>query len=205
LTVTQQAVATSLGLSGTLPNASNSYLSQNGGTLGAVSGANTVTLTQGNLPNVFFPVTVNNSGDHTHAVDPVAVNTSNNGNHSHSVDPNSVPTSTNGNHTHTGSVSGSGWNAGGAFVGGFDAGGFGLYTQILTIDQSGDHNHTVDIPSTTSSTSGDHLHSIDIPSTTSTASGNHTHVVTVSSGGSGTAFNIAPRSLTVNMFIYLGL
>jgi hypothetical protein len=33
----------------------------------------------------------------------------------------------------------------------------------------------------------------------------HSHSVTVNSGGSGTAINIAPKSLTVNMFIYLGL
>jgi len=34
--------------------------------------------------------------------------------------------------------------------------------------------------------------------------GSHTHNVTVSSGGSGTAFDITPKSLTVNTFIYLG-
>jgi hypothetical protein len=36
------------------------------------------------------------------------------------------------------------------------------------------------------------------------SAGAHTHTVTVSSGGSGTAFDITPQSLSVNTFIYLG-
>jgi hypothetical protein len=48
--------------------------------------------------------------------------------------------------------------------------------------------------------SGSHSHSLTINS-----SGSHSHNVSVSSGGSGTALNIAPRSLSVNTFIYLGL
>lgn len=35
-------------------------------------------------------------------------------------------------------------------------------------------------------------------------SGSHSHTVTVSSGGSGTALDITPKSLSVNTFIYLG-
>lgn len=34
--------------------------------------------------------------------------------------------------------------------------------------------------------------------------GNHTHNVTVSSGGSGTPVDITPKSLSVNIFVYLG-
>lgn len=34
--------------------------------------------------------------------------------------------------------------------------------------------------------------------------GAHSHIVTVSSGGSGTALDITPLSLSVNTFIYLG-
>jgi hypothetical protein len=34
--------------------------------------------------------------------------------------------------------------------------------------------------------------------------GNHSHTVTVSSGGSGTALDVTPKSLSVNTFIYLG-
>jgi hypothetical protein len=44
-----------------------------------------------------------------------------------------------------------------------------------------------------------------VHSVTVNSSGDHTHSVSVSSGGSATPVNIAPRSMTVNMFIYLGL
>jgi hypothetical protein len=51
---------------------------------------------------------------------------------------------------------------------------------------------------------GAHVHSIDVPSTTSSSDGAHTHTVSVSSGGSGTAVNITNPYLSVNTFIYLG-
>ena len=54
------------------------------------------------------------------------------------------------------------------------------------------------------STEGNHAHSVDIPYTTSSWATDHAHNVTVSSGGSATPINIAPRSFSVNMFIYLG-
>lgn len=114
--------------------------------------------------------------------------TSSTGGHTHTVNPATVNTSTDGSHTHTGSVGGSTWNGGGAWAGGFASGPFNLFIPTLTIDPAGYHNHSVTIPTTTSSTDG-----------------NHAHTVTVSSGGSGTALNIAPMSLSVNMFIYLGL
>jgi hypothetical protein len=53
--------------------------------------------------------------------------------------------------------------------------------------------------------SGTHNHYYDVPNTTSTTNGDHNHTVTVSSGGSGTAITVAPRTLSVTMFIYLGL
>lgn len=172
LTSTQQARANTLGIGANLPDATNAYLVQNGGTIAAVTGSNTVTLTQANLPLYNLPTaTTSSAGSHTHTVDPASVNTN-----------------TTGSHTHTGSVGGSTWNGGGSWVGGFDAGGFNLNVPTLTINSAGDHAHSVDIPATTSSTAGDHI-----------------HTVTVSSGGSGTAINIAPRSMSVNMFIYLGL
>jgi hypothetical protein len=99
-----------------------------------------------------------------------------------------VNTTVNGGHTHTGSVGGSTWNGGGAWAGGFASGPFNLNIPTLTINSAGDHTHSVSIPTTTSSAVVDHA-----------------HTVTVSSGGSGTAINITPQSLSVNMFIYLGL
>lgn len=52
LTATQQAAAASLGLSGSLPDASSAVLMQNGNTLGSVSGSNNRTIAQNQLPNV---------------------------------------------------------------------------------------------------------------------------------------------------------
>ena len=66
LTGTQQTQATTLGLSVNLPNATNAYLSQNGGVLGSVSGSNSKTIAQNNLPNVILSGTTNSAGSHTH-------------------------------------------------------------------------------------------------------------------------------------------
>lgn len=203
LSANQQAVALSLGFSGNLPNASNAYLVQNGGTIGSVTGSNTTILTQGNLPNVNFTGTAANAGSHTHSVDPSPVNSSSDGNHFHSTDPASVSTTFNGDHAHTISpeltsptVS---WALSGSGFAGFTVAG------STSTSTNGNHNHTVDIPATNSSTNGTHAHSVDVANTTSSTNGDHGHSVSVSSGGSGTPINIAPKSLTVNMFIYLGL
>jgi hypothetical protein len=175
LSLTQQTAASSLGLSGNLPNAANAYLSQNGGIMGAVAGANTVTLIQANLPAVNFPVTVADAGAHTHSVDPASVNTNTTGSHTHSISRRGNPDS-------------------GAYDNNNDR---STENSAITSDRSVLGTFNV-------SSSGDHFHTVDIPATTSTSNGVHTHTVTVSSGGSATALNIAPRSLTVNMFVYLG-
>jgi hypothetical protein len=134
LSATQQAQATTLGIGANLPNANNAFLVQNGTTLGSVSGSNSKTILQANLPNINFPTAT----------------TSTNGDHSHSFTrPQGDQNYSNG--------SGSAWWG-----------------------------------STWGSTNW-----------TSTA-GAHSHTVTVSSGGSGTALDITPQSLSVNTFIYLG-
>ena len=66
LTTSQQTRATALGLSVNLPNANNSFLVQNGSTLGGVSGSSSKTITQANLPNVNFTGTTNSAGSHSH-------------------------------------------------------------------------------------------------------------------------------------------
>lgn len=202
LSANQQAVAISLGFTTNLPDASSAYLVQNGSAMGSVAGANTTTLTQANLPNVTFSGTAASAGGHTHTVDPAAFNSSSDGNHNHTVDPAAVTTSTNGNHSHTMSFQNDDFNGAGGGSTGLedDAGSF--YNRSTSTN--GNHNHTVDIPATTSTTAGLHSHTIDVPSTTSSASGGHTHAVTVSSGGAATPVNIAPRSMSVNMFVYLG-
>ncbi len=210
LSAQQQTVAASLGFTGSLPDATNAYLSQNGGLIGAVSGVNTTTLTQANLPIVNFSGTTASAGDHSHATDPMAVTTSSNGNHTHVTNPAAVTTSINGNHSHP---IGRRLNQDN---GAYDPGnGRASENSAATTDRqywgtfntgaTGNHNHTVDIPPTTSTAAGAHTHTVDIPSTNSNTTGAHTHSVTVSSGGSATPINIAPQTLSVNMFIYLGL
>ncbi len=54
LSTTQQAQATAIGIGSSLPNANNAFLVQNGTALGSISGSNSVTLSQNQLPNVFY-------------------------------------------------------------------------------------------------------------------------------------------------------
>jgi hypothetical protein len=169
LSASQQARATALGIGANLPDASNTYLSQNGGAMGAVSGSNTVVLSQANLPNVNFTGTSGNNGNHAHTVDPPLTYTNNAGNHAHSM-----PFM---NDDYNGS--------GGGNQSLEDDGGWWSYRYT---DWAGEHNHYVDIPAFWSSTTGDHNHSLS-----------------VSSGGSGSAITVAPKTLSVTMFIYLGL
>ncbi len=170
LSVSQRAAALALfGASATnIPDASNRYLAQNGATPGAVSGSNTTTLSQNNLPNVNFPVTIQNNGDHNHYINSSTANTSSGGNHNHTFSP-------------TFSSTTAGWGIGGGGAG-------------LTIAGT-----------TNTSFNGAHLHSVTIPAAYSASNGTHSHSATVSSGGSGTPINVAPATLSVNMFIYLGL
>lgn len=109
LTSTQQTRAAALGFSSNLPNSTNAYLVQNETTLGSVSGSNTRSLSQNQLPNVTLSATgnTNTTGAHTHpyvdrgntsysvatsgATTPIADDTSGNyttssaGDHSHTV------------------------------------------------------------------------------------------------------------------------
>ena len=83
----------------------------------------------------------------------------------------------------------------------------------------------INFPTGTTSNNGDHSHSFTRPqgdanfsngsantwwgntwgyTNYTSTNGAHTHTVTVSSGGSGTALDITPQSLSVNTFIYLG-
>jgi len=242
LSVTQQSAATALGLSGNLPNASNAYLVQNDGGMGAVSGANTTTLAQTNLPNVNFTGTAASAGDHAHVTDPATVSSTSNGDHNHTIDPAAISSSSDGNHAHSTDPSAvwsstDGYHAHNLNIVSKDDGNFSNQpgqhptgdanygngsNHFIGTEGNGNHAHTVDIPATTSTTNGNHLHTVDIPSTTSnstgthahsvdilattsTITGAHAHAVSVASGGSATPINIAPKSLSVNMFIYLGL
>lgn len=160
LTVEQQSTAAALGFSLNLPDATNAYLSQNGGTMASVTGANTTTLSQANLPNVTFSGTTAIAGDHAHSG-----TTNTTGDHVHNM----TFQRNQQDHGITGKIG--------------DNGEFGDVTYPGSMQAAGNHSHTI----------------------STNVAGNHTHSVTVSSGGSATPINIAPRSLTVNMFIYLGL
>jgi hypothetical protein len=74
LSATQQAQATLLGIGTTLPNATNAFLVQNGTALGSVSGSNSKTITQANLPSYNLPTaTTNATGSHTHWISAAAM------------------------------------------------------------------------------------------------------------------------------------
>ncbi|WP_323787917.1 hypothetical protein [Psychroserpens sp.] len=152
LTASQITRAISLGFGTNLPDATNAFLVQNGTGLGSVSSSNTKTITQANLPNYNLP----------------AGTTSSDGLHSHTNNVTNTP----GNFTLL-RLSITGQSVTGEF---FDQPGSGFEPNIfnntgtLTIDDGGDHSHSVN----------------------------------VSSGGSGTGFDITPRSLSVNTFIFLG-
>lgn len=168
------------------------------------------------------PSAVNSTdaGSHNHTVDPASANTTFAGSHAHTINRNLVDPFYGWGVSGGG---GAGWSTAGSTTTS-DAPDHQHAVDIpsTTSSTSANHAHSVDIPSTASSTSGNHLHSVDIPSTTSSTSaahahtvdipsttsssnGTHTHTVSVSSGGSGVAINKKPKSLTVNMFIYLGL
>lgn len=161
LTAAQQVAANSLSIGTNLPNASNSYLSQNGGTLGAVSAANnTVTLTTDNLPA------------HNHAFTGTGAYT-NSDTHSHTYN---------------------------------DA--YFAENRSLT----GNQQYGLGAGSDTDNnfiwrTSGDSYSNSKTDINTSSNTHNHyfTPSGTIGNAGSGTAVNIAPKTLTVNMFIFLGL
>lgn len=176
LTASQQLQANLLGIGDNLPNATNAVLMQSSGTLGSVTGSMSRTIAQTNLPNVSFNGTAATAGDHSHSVDPPNTATEWNGNHSHSIGRRSNSDN-----------------------GAFDTGdGRRWENSASTTDRAyfGEFQ---------TSAAGNHNHTMNIAPFNSASSGSHSHTVSVSSGGSGAALDITPKSLSVNTFIYLGL
>ncbi|MDP4807273.1 MAG: hypothetical protein NWR49_09185 [Crocinitomicaceae bacterium] len=66
LTSTQQTRATAVGIGTNIPNALNSVLMQNGSTPGTVSGSNTKTIAQNQLPNVSYTGSILNVAHGAH-------------------------------------------------------------------------------------------------------------------------------------------
>jgi hypothetical protein len=79
LSATQQAQATALGISTSLPDATDAVLVQSSGSLGSVTGSMSRTLAQNQLPNITPTITVNNTtatmqtaGAHEHSISVVS-------------------------------------------------------------------------------------------------------------------------------------
>lgn len=136
LSTTQQAQATALGIGANLPDATNAYLVQNGGSLGTVGGSNSKTIARSDLPNFSQTFNTSTSGTHSHTVPAVSPSGS--------------------------SLSRVAQGANGA------SGTVNIYTSF-----DGSHSHTITIPS-------------------------------LNGGVDQTSFDITPKSLSVNTFIYLG-
>lgn len=172
-----QANAATLGITVNLPNAINRFLADIGA-VGSTGGTSSITIAQTNLPNVNFTGTAASNGAHAHNTDPPSFNTASGGTHSHTLI--SSPMDVNNHEAQ-------GWPAGNAHNG------------FRTTDR-----FDLNLTNPAMVSGGAHAHSIDVPSTTSSSDGAHTHTVSVSSGGSGTAVNITNPYLSVNTFIYLG-
>lgn len=177
LNLNQRTVAISMGFTTNLPDATSAYLVQETAGLGTISGTNTTTLTQANLPNVNFTGTAASAGGHSHTG-----TTSTGGLHAHTInDP---------GHAHTQTTVNDDFNNSGGNPPGFtsDSAGSMTWANInssttgISINSNGNHSHTI----------------------ATTTDGTHSHTVAVASGGSATPIDISPKSLIVNMFVYLG-
>lgn len=187
LSANQQAVATALGFGSNIPDATDAYLVQKGSGLGAVTGSNTKTIAQNNLPNITLSGSTSEAGQHDHEGMNTSITTSSAGAHSHDG-------STIGNNTHAHNVQGyrSGTGTTGIVT---DSNSSNITLNDATSNHT--HSHTLTIES-----DGAHTHTVNIAD-----DGKHTHTITTSSMNGGVtqqALNIAPKSLSVNMFVYLG-
>lgn len=141
-----------------------------GSDVGTTVGADTVTLATGNLP-----AHAHNIGGSTGSGGSASVT-------SGAFDPASVTSSNTGAHTHTYTY----LQYDTAADNDSDGAAGAPTTKTGTTSSAGAHAHTVDLPS--------HTHSVAIPAHT------HTLPAATQNAGSGTAFNIIPHSLIVNIW-----
>ena len=172
-----QTAALSLGFAGNIPDASNKMLA-NMGALGTTGGANSVTITQANLPNMTMNGTTDLAGTHIHSVSPVATVTTSGGTHNH-------PFNTANNDLNYEASQG------------YPA--LDNHDAFRTTDrrQRTEDNGTIQ-------DSGAHTHNVVIPTHSTNNGGEHIHNVTVNTGGSDTPLDTTPAYLSTNVFIYLG-
>lgn len=184
LTATQQAQATALGFSGALPDATNSYLSQNGTTLGSISSSNQKTIAQEQLPNITPTITV-------HAASA--------GTPSGSVNVNSTRSTmgSSGSHTHSLNMvekdDGNFSNASGQYPTG-DASKFNGDDHYVSTQADGNHTHTMNL----------HSHSASFSGNTMSDHGHTASASSINGGVTQQSFDVMPQTLSVNTFIYLG-
>ena len=205
-----QTAAASLGFTGNIPNAINRVLKTKTAaeTVGAVGGANTITIARVNLPNVNLTGNVNGNtnatGVHTHAISGTAMSA---GAHSHTVSGNAA---TSGAHFHA-PPDGHAFLLGGTYVnnngtgnyqGNSQPGAWGNIGARAYTGTSGAHAHTV---SGSAANGGAHGHNLNADAANA---GGHSHAITgtatVNTGGAGTALDNRSAFLAVNTYIYLG-
>lgn len=141
LSTNAQAIATALGLGANLPDATNKVLKgkNTSETLASTVGANSVTLSQSNLPNVNFTGTTSTGGSHTHSG-----TTSTDGSHSHSYTSRGNTTyNTNAYSSSYGPINPVADNTSGSY----STGSSGNHSHSLNINSAGSHNHTVTVNS----------------------------------------------------------
>ncbi len=183
LTATQQSAATALGLSGNLPDATNAFMLQNGQALATISGSNSRTIARNQLPNFTLGGTALDASAGTPSGTVSIANATS-----------SMQSA--GNHTHTMGVTynnESGINSDRVNTTTNGSGPFEGVGSWL-INSAGDHIHNMNPHSHGASFSGFAL-------------GNHTHGITtdnINGGVTQAAFDITPRTLSVNTFIFLG-
>ena len=158
-------------------------------TVGNSYGSMTKTLSVANIPNHTHSFTTGSAGAHSHTV-----STGSAGNHSH----------TRGTMNITGNFNGSQlYDLGNGIVDPYAAGAFGVGGSDgrLTVSSGGDYTQwgfKFDASRNwtgSTSTTGAHTHSVTVNS-----NGAHTHTGTTGGTGSGTAFNIMPESIAVNIW-----
>ena len=175
LSISQQSVASSLGFTSTLPNATNAYLVQNGTSIASVSGSNTKVLTQANLPNISFTGSTNTTGSHNHTG---TTNTAGGHSHNFALGGTNQPYLTMVTNGYSDYLYGGGSNqaAVGTLYYGITSSATSSYPNITTSTfasaLSSRNNPSI-------ASSGNHSHSLTINS-----NGNHSHSVSVLSGGS---------------------
>lgn len=207
LSANAQAIATSLGFTANLPNATDRVLKAKTGTeaLGSTGGANSQTIAQVNLPNVTMTGTMigtsSSEGSHNHTYSATSTSVG----HSHTLSATSGSTghvhsisltSTNTAHTHTyGSVNSS---SNGAHTHTFQVPARGTFshvgansgywsltsTQTATTSSNGAHTHSY--TGTAASAGAAHTHTLSGTSVTS-AGAAHTHTYSATSSSAGAA------------------